>query len=349
MADVVLRLLTRLVAGSAKHLTSVLHSALLFRLAVRLHAEEPAHATLAALCGLLTAVAAAPNADVFLHSSGLVPAALQELGEAIGADDLELVGPMMRCAAAVVSGCPITATQLPQIAREASLCAEFFSSCEEVMEAVSCILSVCKEACDELGDMGEVGDLGESNKEACESSNLGESNKEACESNKEACESSEDAAATHDPACLEQLITTLEGSSPTPPSHVAATADSEVTRLRRQYWLVLYQNLDRPAFVERALESYRRLSALREADAEQSEVLLAMVLEAARVPSQGQPCLAVLQQAVTNERECERLVEVGVLPTLISLLSVVASAEQVGLVVDVLLFLTHYRRHVKGR
>ena len=329
MADVVLRLLTRLVAGSAKHLTSVLHSALLFRLAVRLHAEEPAHATLAALCGLLTAVAAAPNADVFLHSSGLVPAALQGLGEAIGADDLELVGPMMRCAAAVVSGCPITATQLPQIAREALLCAEFFSSCEEVMEAVSCILSVCKEACDELGDMGEVGDLGESNKEACESS--------------------EDAAATHDPACLEQLITTLEGSSPTPPSHVAATADSEVTTLRRQYWLLLYQNLDRPAFVERALEPYRRLSALREADAEQSEVLLAMVLEAARVPSQGQPCLAVLQQAVTNERACERLVEVGVLPTLISLLSVVASAEQVGLVVDVLLFLTHYRRHVKGR
>ena len=330
MADVVLRLLTRLVAGSAKHLTSVLHSALLFRLAVRLHAEEPAHATLAALCGLLTAVAAAPNADVFLHSSGLVPAALQGLGEAIGADDLELVGPMMRCAAAVVSGCPITATQLPQIAREALLCAEFFSSCEEVMEAVSCILSVCKEAsCDELGDMGEVGDLGESNKEACESS--------------------EDAAATHDPACLEQLITTLEGSSPTPPSHVAATADSEVTTLRRQYWLLLYQNLDRPAFVERALEPYRRLPALREADAEQSEVLLAMVLEAARVPSQGQPCLAVLQQAVTNERACERLVEVGVLPTLISLLSVVASAEQVGLVVDVLLFLTHYRRHVKGR
>lgn len=330
MADVVLRLLTRLVAGSAKHLTSVLHSALLFRLAVHLHAEEPAHATLAALCGLLTAVAAAPNADVFLHSSGLVPAALQGLGEAIGADDLELVGPMMRCAAAVVSGCPITATQLPQIAREALLCAEFFSSCEEVMEAVSCILSVCKEAsCDELGDMGEVGDLGESNKEACESS--------------------EDAAATHDPACLEQLITTLEGSSPTPPSHVAATADSEVTTLRRQYWLLLYQNLDRPAFVERALEPYRRLSALREADAEQSEVLLAMVLEAARVPSQGQPCLAVLQQAVTNERACERLVEVGVLPTLISLLSVVASAEQVGLVVDVLLFLTHYRRHVKGR
>ena len=355
MADVVLRLLTRLVAGSAKHLTSVLHSALLFRLAMRLHAEEPAHATLAALCGLITAVAAASNADVFLHSSGLVPAALQGLGEAIGADDLELVGPMMRCAAAVVSGCPITATQLPQIAREASLCAEFFSSCEEVMEAVSCILSVCKEACDELGDMGEVGDLGESNKEACESSNLGESNKEACESsdlgesNKEACESSEDAAATHDPACLEQLITTLEGSSPTPPSHVAATADSEVTRLRRQYWLLLYQNLDRPAFVERALEPYRRLPALREADAEQSEVLLAMVLEAARVPSQGQPCLAVLQQAVTNERACERLVEVGVLPTLISLLSVVASAEQVGLVVDVLLFLTHYRRHVKGR
>ena len=373
MADVVLRLLTRLVAGSAKHLTSVLHSALLFRLAVRLHAEEPAHATLAALCGLLTAVAAAPNADVFLHSSGLVPAALQGLGEAIGADDLELVGPMMRCAAAVVSGCPITATQLPQIAREALLCAEFFSSCEEVMEAVSCILSVCKEAsCNELGDMGEVGDLGESNKEACESSNLGESNKEACEacdlgeSNKEACESSnlgesnkeacetcessEDAAATHDPACLEQLITTLEGSSPTPPSHVAATADSEeVTRLRRQYWLLLYQNLDRPAFVERALEPYRRLPALREADAEQSEVLLAMVLEAARVPSQGQPCLAVLQQAVTNERACERLVEVGVLPTLISLLSVVASAEQVGLVVDALLFLTHYRRHVKGR
>ena len=330
MADVVLRLLTRLVAGSAKHLTSVLHSALLFRLAVRLHAEEPAHATLAALCGLLTAVAAAPNADVFLHSSGLVPAALQGLGEAIGADDLELVGPMMRCAAAVVSGCPITATQLPQIAREALLCAEFFSSCEEVMEAVSCILSVCKEAsCDELGDMGEVGDLGESNKEACESS--------------------EDAAATHDPACLEQLITTLEGSSPTPPSHVAATADSEVTTLRRQYWLLLYQNLDRPAFVERALEPYRRLPALREADAEQSEVLLAMVLEAARVPSQGQPCLAVLQQAVTNERACERLVEVGVLPTLISLLSVVASAEQVGLVVDALLFLTHYRRHVKGR
>ncbi|OAO16408.1 hypothetical protein AV274_1866 [Blastocystis sp. ATCC 50177/Nand II] len=366
MADVVLRLLTRLVAGSAKHLTSVLHSALLFRLAVRLHAEEPAHATLAALCGLLTAVAAAPNADVFLHSSGLVPAALQGLGEAIGADDLELVGPMMRCAAAVVSGCPITATQLPQIAREALLCAEFFSSCEEVMEAVSCILSVCKEAsCDELGDMGEVGDLGESNKEACESSDLGESNKEACESsnlgesnkeacessdlgesnkeacessdlgesNKEACESSEDAAATHDPACLEQLITTLE----------AATADSEVTTLRHQYWLLLYQNLDRPAFVERALEPYRRLSALREADAEQSEVLLAMVLEAARVPSQGQPCLAVLQQAVTNERACERLVEVGVLPTLISLLSVVASAEQVGLVVDVLLFLTHYQ------
>ena len=330
MADVVLRLLTRLVAGSVKHLTSVLHSALLFRLAVRLHAEEPAHATLAALCGLLTAVAAAPNADVFLHSSGLVPAALQGLGEAIGADDLELVGPMMRCAAAVVSGCPITATQLPQIAREALLCAEFFSSCEEVMEAVSCILSVCKEAsCNELGDMGEVGDLGESNKEACESS--------------------EDAASTHDPTCLEQLITTLEGSSPTPPSHVAATADSEVTRLRRQYWLLLYQNLDRPAFVERALEPYRRLSALREADAEQSEVLLAMVLEAARVPSQGQPCLAVLQQAVTNERACERLVEVGVLPTLISLLSVVASAEQVGLVVDVLLFLTHYRRHVKGR
>lgn len=329
MADVVLRLLTRLVAGSAKHLTSVLHSALLFRLAVRLHAEEPAHATLAALCGLLTAVAAAPNADVFLHSSGLVPAALQGLGEAIGADDLELVGPMMRCAAAVVSGCPITATQLPQIAREASLCAEFFSSCEEVMEAVSCILSVCKEACDELGDMGEVGDLGESNKEACESS--------------------EDAAATHDPACLDPLITTLEGSSPTPPSHVAATADSEVTTLRHQYWLLLYQNLDRPAFVERALEPYRRLPALREADAEQSEVLLAMVLEAARVPSQGQPCLAVLQQAVTNERACERLVEVGVLPTLISLLSVVASAEQVGLVVDVLLFLTHYRRHVKGR
>ena len=329
MADVVLRLLTRLVAGSAKHLTSVLHSALLFRLAMRLHAEEPAHATLAALCGLITAVAAASNADVFLHSSGLVPAALQGLGEAIGADDLELVGPMMRCAAAVVSGCPITATQLPQIAREASLCAEFFSSCEEVMEAVSCILSVCKEACDELGDMGEVGDLGESNKEACESS--------------------EDAAATHDPACLEQLITTLEGSSPTPPSHVAATADSEVTRLRRQYWLLLYQNLDRPAFVERALEPYRRLPALREADAEQSEVLLAMVLEAARVPSQGQPCLAVLQQAVTNERACERLVEVGVLPTLISLLSVVASAEQVGLVVDALLFLTHYRRHVKGR
>ena len=316
MADVVLRLLTRLVAGSVKHLTSVLHSALLFRLAVRLHAEEPAHATLAALCGL--------------HSSGLVPAALQGLGEAIGADDLELVGPMMRCAAAVVSGCPITATQLPQIAREALLCAEFFSSCEEVMEAVSCILSVCKEAsCNELGDMGEVGDLGESNKEACESS--------------------EDAASTHDPTCLEQLITTLEGSSPTPPSHVAATADSEVTRLRRQYWLLLYQNLDRPAFVERALEPYRRLSALREADAEQSEVLLAMVLEAARVPSQGQPCLAVLQQAVTNERACERLVEVGVLPTLISLLSVVASAEQVGLVVDVLLFLTHYRRHVKGR
>lgn len=343
MADVVLRLLTRLVAGSAKHLTSVLHSALLFRLAVRLHAEEPAHATLAALCGLITAVAAAPNADVFLHSSGLVPAALQGLGEAIGADDLELVGPMMRCAAAVVSGCPITATQLPQIAREASLCAEFFSSCEEVMEAVSCILSVCKEACDELGDMGEVGDLGESNKEACESSDLGESNKEVCES-------SEDAAATHDPACLEQLITTLEGSSPTPPSHVAATADSEeVTTLRRQYWLLLYQNLDRPAFVERALEPYRRLPALREADAEQSEVLLAMVLEAARVPSQGQPCLAVLQQAVTNERACERLVEVGVLPTLISLLSVVASAEQVGLVVDALLFLTHYRRHVKGR
>lgn len=330
MADVVLRLLTRLVAGSAKHLTSVLHSALLFRLAVRLHAEEPAHATLAALCGLLTAVAAAPNADVFLHSSGLVPAALQGLGEAIGADDLELVGPMMRCAAAVVSGCPITATQLPQIAREALLCAEFFSSCEEVMEAVSCILSVCKEAsCDELGDMGEVGDLGESNKEACESS--------------------EDAAATHDPACLDPLITTLEGSSPTPPSHVAATADSEVTTLRHQYWLLLYQNLDRPAFVERALEPYRRLSALREADAEQSEVLLAMVLEAARVPSQGQPCLAVLQQAVTNERACERLVEVGVLPTLISLLSVVASAEQVGLVVDALLFLTHYRRHVKGR
>ncbi|KAK8831021.1 hypothetical protein WA577_003719, partial [Blastocystis sp. JDR] len=151
------------------------------------------------------------------------------------------------------------------------------------MEAVSCILSVCKEAsCDELGDMGEVGDLGESNKEACESSDLGESNKEACES-------SEDAAATHDPACLEQLITTLE----------AATADSEVTTLRHQYWLLLYQNLDRPAFVERALEPYRRLSALREADAEQSEVLLAMVLEAARVPSQGQPCLAVLQQAVT--------------------------------------------------
>ena len=329
MADVVLRLLTRLVAGSVKHLTSVLHSALLFRLAVRLHAEEPAHATLAALCGLLTAVAAAPNADVFLHSSGLVPAALQGLGEAIGADDLELVGPMMRCAAAVVSGCPITATQLPQIAREALLCAEFFSSCEEVMEAVSCILSVCKEACDELGDMGEVGDLGESNKEACKSS--------------------EDAASTHDPTCLEQLITTLEGSSPTPPSHVAATADSEVTTLRHQYWLLLYQNLDRPAFVERALEPYRRLSALREADAEQSEVLLAMVLEAARVPSQGQPCLAVLQQAVTNERACERLVEVGVLPTLISLLSVVASAEQVGLVVDVLLFLTHYRRHVKGR
>ena len=329
MADVVLRLLTRLVAGSAKHLTSVLHSALLFRLAVRLHAEEPAHATLAALCGLLTAVAAAPNADVFLHSSGLVPAVLQGLGEAIGADDLELVGPMMRCAAAVVSGCPITATQLPQIAREALLCAEFFSSCEEVMEAVSCILSVCKEAsCNELGDMGEVGDLGESNKEACESS--------------------EDAAATHDPACLDPLITTLEGSSPTPPSHVAATADSEVTTLRHQYWLLLYQNLDRPAFVERALEPYRRLSALREADAEQSEVLLAMVLEAARVPSQGQPCLAVLQQAVTNERACERLVEVGVLPTLISLLSVVASAEQVGLVVDVLLFLTHYRRHVKG-
>ena len=355
-ADVVLRLLTRLVAGSVKHLTSVLHSALLFRLAVRLHAEEPAHATLAALCGLLTAVAAAPNADVFLHSSGLVPAALQGLGEAIGADDLELVGPMMRCAAAVVSGCPITATQLPQIAREALLCAEFFSSCEEVMEAVSCILSVCKEAsCNELGDMGEVGDLGESNKEACESSNLGESNKEACESsdlgesNKEACKSSEDAASTHDPTCLEQLITTLEGSSPTPPSHVAATADSEVTTLRHQYWLLLYQNLDRPAFVERALEPYRRLSALREADAEQSEVLLAMVLEAARVPSQGQPCLAVLQQAVTNERACERLVEVGVLPTLISLLSVVASAEQVGLVVDVLLFLTHYRRHVKGR
>ena len=331
MADVVLHLLTRLVAGSVKHLTSVLHSALLFRLAVRLHAEEPAHATLAALCGLLTAVAAAPNADVFLHSSGLVPAALQGLGEAIGADDLELVGPMMRCAAAVVSGCPITATQLPQIAREALLCAEFFSSCEEVMEAVSCILSVCKEAsCNELGDMGEVGDLGESNKEACESSNLGESNKEACESNKEACESSEDAAATHDPTCLDPLITTLEGSSPTPPSHVAATADSEVTTLRHQYWLLLYQNLDRPAFVERALEPYRRLSALREADAEQSEVLLAMVLEAARVPSQGQPCLAVL-------------------PTLISLLSVVASAEQVGLVVDVLLFLTHYRRHVKGR
>lgn len=330
MADVVLRLLTRLVAGSVKHLTSVLHSALLFRLAVRLHAEEPAHATLAALCGLLTAVAAAPNADVFLHSSGLVPAALQGLGEAIGADDLELVGPMMRCAAAVVSGCPITATQLPQIAREALLCAEFFSSCEEVMEAVSCILSVCKEAsCNELGDMGEVGDLGESNKEACKSS--------------------EDAASTHDPTCLEQLITTLEGSSPTPPSHVAATADSEVTTLRHQYWLLLYQNLDRPAFVERALEPYRRLSALREADAEQSEVLLAMVLEAARVPSQGQPCLAVLQQAVTNERACERLVEVGVLPTLISLLSVVASAEQVGLVVDVLLFLTHYRRHVKGR
>ena len=356
MVDVVLRLLTRLVAGSAKHLTSVLHSALLFRLAVRLHAEEPAHATLAALCGLLTAVAAAPNADVFLHSSGLVPAALQGLGEAIGADDLELVGPMMRCAAAVVSGCPITATQLPQIAREALLCAEFFSSCEEVMEAVLCILSVCKEAsCNELDDMGEVGDLGESNKEACESSNLGESNKEACESsdlgesNKEACESSEDAAATHDPACLDPLITTLEGSSPTPPSHVAATADSEVTTLRHQYWLLLYQNLDRPAFVERALEPYRRLSALREADAEQSEVLLAMVLEAARVPSQGQPCLAVLQQAVTNERACERLVEVGVLPTLISLLSVVASAEQVGLVVDVLLFLTHYRRHVKGR
>lgn len=73
---------------------------------MRLHAEEPAHATLAALCGLLTAVAAAPNADVFLHSSGLVPAALQGLGEAIGADDLELVGPMMRCAAAVVSGLP---------------------------------------------------------------------------------------------------------------------------------------------------------------------------------------------------------------------------------------------------
>ena len=329
MADVVLRLLTRLVAGSAKHLTSVLHSALLFRLAVRLHAEEPAHATLAALCGLITAVAAASNADVFLHSSGLVPAALQGLGEAIGADDLELVGPMMRCAAAVVSGCPITATQLPQIAREASLCAEFFSSCEEVMEAVSCILSVCKEACDELGDMGEVGDLGESNKEACDSG--------------------EDAAATHDPTCLDPLIATLEGSSPTPPSHVAATADSEVTRLRRQYWLLLYQNLDRPAFVERALEPYRRLPALREADAEQSEVLLAMVLEAARVPSQGQPCLAVLQQAVTNERACERLVEVGVLPTLISLLSVVASAEQVGLVVDVLLFLTHYRRHAKGR
>ena len=122
-----------------------------------------------------------------------------------------------------------------------------------------------------------------------------------------------------------------------------------MTRLRRQYWLLLYQNLDRPAFVERALEPYRRLPALREADAEQSEVLLAMVLEAARVPSQGQPCLAVLQQAVTNERACERLVEVGVLPTLISLLSVVASAEQVGLVVDALLFLTHYRRHVKGR
>ena len=122
-----------------------------------------------------------------------------------------------------------------------------------------------------------------------------------------------------------------------------------MTTLRHQYWLLLYQNLDRPAFVERALEPYRRLSALREADAEQSEVLLAMVLEAARVPSQGQPCLAVLQQAVTNERACERLVEVGVLPTLIALLSVVASAEQVGLVVDALLFLTHYRRHVKGR
>lgn len=333
--DAVLRLLTRLVAGSAAHMTSVLHSALLFRLAVRLRAEEPPHSTLAALCGLITAVAAAPNADVFLHSSGLVPAALQGLGEAIGADDLELVGPMMRCAAAVVSGCPITAAQLPQIAREASLCAEFFSSCEEVMEAVSRILSVCKEACDELGEM------------ACES---GEVNEEACESGALSEDASNTpAAATHDPACLDQLIATLEGSSPTPPSRVAANGDSEAVRLRRQYWLLLYQNLDRPAFVERALEHYRRLPALREAGAEQSEVLLAMVLEAARVPSEGQPCLAVLQQAVTNERACERLVEVGVLPTLISLLSVVASAEQVGLVVDVLLFLTHYRRDASGR
>ena len=114
--------------------------------------------------------------------------------------------------------------------------------------------------------------------------------------------------------------------------------------LLRQFWLLLYQNVDSRADVEHALEHYRQLPALPAFAGEQSEILLAMVLRAVRFYSPEQQCLAVLQQVVTSEPACQRLVEVGILPTLISLLSIADSAEQVGLVVDVLLFLTHYRR-----
>ena len=452
MTEAALRLLTRLVAHSASYMAALLHSSLLFRLAVRVGAAEPSHAITVALCGLLTAVASAPNADVFLHSSGLVPEVLQGLREAIGSDDVELVSPMLRCAAAVVTTCPITATQLPQIGQDAALCAEFFSSCEEVMESMSCILSVREQCCkggvvdgvddvdgvvdegvdgvvdegvegvvdegvegvkkdegvdgekeevvddekkDEVvdGEKDEVVDdekkevVDDEKKEVVDDEKKevvdgekdevvdGEKKNEVADDEKKEevtddtkkNETTNDTNETtndmkdelntpftpaehHDFACLNHLLSKLEGSSPTRLSLIAAKNDpsDEAGSLLRQYWLLLYQNVNCPAFVRYALEHYRQLPALQAFGVEQSEVLLAMVLRSVRFYNPQQQCIVVLQQVVTSEQVCQCLVEVNMLPTLISLLSIVDTAEKVDLVVDVLLLLTNYRRVVNG-